>query len=75
MIEYDDVVDGDFNSMKAALIEFLKEPSASGEAIVDLLMIAKYYERIGDHAVNIARWVLFSLTGKMVETLWLLTKA
>lgn len=67
VIEYDDVVDGDFNSMKAALIEFLKEPSANGEAIVDLLMIAKYYERIGDHAVNIAKWVLFSLTGKILS--------
>lgn len=67
VIEYDDVVDVDFNSMKAALIEFLKEPSANGEAIVDLLMIAKYYERIGDHAVNIAKWVLFSLTGKILS--------
>ena len=35
------------------------------EAMVDLLMIAKYYERIGDHAVNIAKWVLFSLTGNL----------
>ena len=68
VIEYDDVVDGCFNSMKAALIELLKKPSANGEAIIDLLMIAKYYERIGDHAVNIAKWVLFSLTGSLVNT-------
>lgn len=67
VIEYDDVVDGHFNAMKAALIDLLKEPSANGEAIIDLLMIAKYYERIGDHAVNIAKWVLFSLTGKFLS--------
>lgn len=63
VIEYDDVVDGYFDAMKSSLIDLLKEPSANGEAIVDLLMIAKYYERIGDHAANIAKWVLFSLTG------------
>ena len=65
VIEYDDVVDGCFNSAKAALIELLKTPDINGEAMVDLLMIAKYYERIGDHAVNIAKWVLFSLTGDL----------
>ena len=65
VIEYDDVVDGQFNSAKAALIELLKTPDINGEAMVDLLMIAKYYERIGDHAVNIAKWVLFSLTGDL----------
>lgn len=68
VVEYDDVVDGYFNEMKSALIELLKEQSANGEALVDLLMIAKYYERIGDHAVNIAKWVLFSLTGSFVLT-------
>ncbi len=65
VVEYDDVVDGYFNTMKSALIALLKEPSANSEAMVDLLMIAKYYERIGDHAVNIAKWVLFSLTGSL----------
>lgn len=68
VVEYDDVVDGYFNEMKSALIELLKEQSANGEALVDLLMISKYYERIGDHAVNIAKWVLFSLTGSFVLT-------
>lgn len=67
VIEYDDVVDGYFNDCKAALIALLKEPYANGEAMVDLLMIAKYFERIGDHAVNIARWVLFSITGNIVQ--------
>ena len=65
VIEYDDIVDGYFNSVKADLIALLKQPEGSSEAMVDLLMIAKYYERIGDHAVNIAKWVLFSLTGNL----------
>ena len=65
VIEYDDVVDGYFNTVKADVISLLKQPKESGEALVDLLMIAKYYERIGDHAVNIAKWVLFSLTGNL----------
>lgn len=65
VIEYDDVVDGYFNTVKADVIDLLKQPKESGEALVDLLMIAKYYERIGDHAVNIAKWVLFSLTGNL----------
>ena len=65
VIQYDDVVDGLFNTMKAELITLLKQPDRDGEAMVDLLMIAKYYERIGDHAVNIAKWVLFSLTGNL----------
>ena len=66
VIQYDDIVDGLFNTMKAELITLLKQPDRDGEAMVDLLMIAKYYERIGDHAVNIAKWVLFSLTGSLV---------
>jgi phosphate transport system protein len=65
VIEYDDVVDNYFNAIKASLIALLKEADANSEALVDLLMIAKYYERIGDHAVNIAKWVLFSLTGNL----------
>ena len=63
VIEYDDVVDGLFNDCKASLIELIQTPDADGEALVDLLMIVKYLERIGDHAVNNARWVLFSVTG------------
>lgn len=67
VIEYDDVVDGYFDAMKSSLIKLLKESSANGEAIIDLLMIAKYFERIGDHAANIAKWVLFSLTGSFAS--------
>ena len=53
---YDDVVDGLFNRVKTEIIELIARDSASGEDCVDLLMIAKYFERIGDHAVNIADW-------------------
>lgn len=63
VIDYDDVVDGHFNEVKKLLIELLGNSEADGEYALDLLMIAKYFERIGDHAVNIAQWVLFSITG------------
>lgn len=65
VIDYDDIVDGYFNRCKAVLISELKNNSLNGETLVDLLMIAKYFERIGDHAVNIASWVIFSITGEL----------
>ena len=61
--ENDDIVDNAFNRVKDTLIEMISENSADGEYAIDLLMIAKYFERIGDHAVNIADWVEFSVTG------------
>lgn len=61
--EYDDVVDECFDSVKSTLIKMISENTEDGEYAVDLLMIAKYFERIGDHAVNIAEWVEFSVTG------------
>lgn len=64
VVDYDDVVDGHFNEVKKLLIELLGKSVTNGEYALDLLMIAKYFERIGDHAVNIAQWVLFSITGK-----------
>ena len=61
--EYDDVVDGLFLRVKGELTELIREDaSAAGEAL-DLLMVAKYLERIGDHAVNVAEWVAYALTG------------
>ena len=63
VIAYDDVVDSFFDEVKEMLIALLGKPEADGEYAIDLLMIAKYFERIGDHAVNIAQWVLFSITG------------
>ncbi len=64
VIDYDDVVDGHFNRIKSALIGTLRGPDADGEAALDLLMVAKYLERMGDHAVNIAKWVLYAVTGE-----------
>lgn len=61
---YDDVVDDLFTHVKNDLIELIRADANYGEQAVDLLMIAKYFERIGDHATNIAEWVEFSLTGK-----------
>ena len=60
---YDDVVDDCFDRVKHTLIRMISENVADGEYALDLLMIAKYFERIGDHAVNIAEWVEFSVTG------------
>ena len=63
VIERDDVVDGLFNDVRGDLIDLLaRSPERGGQAL-DLLMIAKYFERIGDHATNIAEWVEFAITG------------
>ena len=59
----DDVVDDLFNKIKAALIVSIGESDEHAEHAIDLLMIAKYFERIGDHAENVAEWVIFSITG------------
>lgn len=64
VIDYDDVVDDYFDKIKNELIEFISKNTSDGEFAIDLLMIAKYFERIGDHATNIAEWVEFSITGK-----------
>lgn len=61
---YDDIVDDLFNTVKNELIALIYKNAENGEQAVDLLMVAKYFERIGDHAVNIAEWVSFSITGK-----------
>ena len=58
---YDDVVDRLFIKVKDELLELIKDGDVS---CLDLLMIAKYLERIGDHAVNIAEWVEYSITGQ-----------
>lgn len=63
VIKYDDVVDELFNVVKNELIGLIRESVDYGEQSVDLLMIAKYFERIGDHAQNIAEWVYYSITG------------
>ena len=62
-IAHDDTVDDYFLKVKRSLINMIAQRPANGEHALDLLMIAKYFERIGDHAVNIAEWVIFSVTG------------
>ncbi len=64
VMEYDDNVDRLFSKIKKELIDIITSNAESAELCLDLLMIAKYFERIGDHAVNIAEWVEFSITGK-----------
>ena len=59
----DDIVDNYFNEVKNAIIGIIAANPDEGEYALDLLMIAKYFERIGDHCTNIAEWVEFSLTG------------
>jgi len=66
VVEYDDVVDELFDKVKFDLIELIRADSTNGEQAIDLLMIAKYFERIGDHACNIAEWVVYSITGRAV---------
>lgn len=63
VIEYDDVVDNLFTECKKDLIAEIAQNPDDGERVLDILMIAKYLERIGDHATNIAEWVEFSITG------------
>jgi len=60
----DDIVDNLFQVVKKELIEKIQENTENGEQAIDLLMVAKYFERIGDHAENIAEWVIFSITGE-----------
>ena len=63
VMEYDDVVDGLFDQVKEELTALIRADASSAGTALDLLMIAKYLERIGDHAVNVAEWVLYSITG------------
>lgn len=64
VIAHDDIVDDLFNKVKAELIAMIHEDVNAGEQASDLLMAAKYFERIGDHATNISEWVIFSITGQ-----------
>ena len=68
VIREDDLVDHLFEEVKNELVCALKDGTSSGEQSLDYLMIAKYYERIGDHATNIAEWVEFSITGVHKES-------
>ena len=65
VIAHDDVIDDFFEEVKQELIELIRNHADEGEQAVDLLMVTKYFERIGDHATNIAEWVIFSITGQI----------
>ncbi|MCL2387189.1 MAG: phosphate signaling complex protein PhoU [Defluviitaleaceae bacterium] len=65
--KYDDVVDDLFDKVKFDIIELLRADNSNGEQAIDLLMIAKYFERIGDHARNIAKWVVYSIRGRKIK--------
>ena len=64
VIQHDNIVDDLFDKVKGELISAVQQGAVNAEALIDLLMIAKYFERIGDHAENIAEWVIYSITGK-----------
>lgn len=67
VVKYDDIVDEYFEKIKDRLVRMIAENHEDGEYAINLLMIAKYLERIGDHATNIAEWVIFSITGAHKE--------
>lgn len=67
VILQDDVVDTYFSNVKKSIITMITQHGVDGEYALDLLMIAKYFERIGDHATNIAEWVIYSVTGAHKE--------
>lgn len=67
VIAQDDVVDDYFSEIKHGIIALLAEGAIDGESMLDFLMISKYLERIGDHATNIAEWVIYSVTGTHKE--------
>ena len=68
VIAYDKMVNGLFEKVKKALVELIRQNAKDSDQAIDLIMIAKYFERIGDHAKNIAEWVIFSLTGMHKDT-------
>ena len=67
VIDNDDVVDDLFDQIKMALVKRIQDNHVKSFEAADLLMVAKYFERIGDHATNIAEWVIYSITGKHVD--------
>lgn len=67
VLAQDDIVDDCFSNIKHDIIALITQKEADAEFALDLLMIAKYFERIGDHATNIAEWVIYSITGTHKE--------
>lgn len=69
VIDHDDVVDALFVKIKEELVEYIRKDSSLGELEIDMLMVAKYLERIADHATNIAEWVLYALDNRGEEVM------
>lgn len=67
VIQSDDEVDELFLKVRGEILDTIREDSNRGEELLDLFMITKYYERIGDHATNIAEWVEYAITGERSE--------
>lgn len=65
--KWDDKVDRSFHAMKLALLSLIQHNPAAGDAALDLMMVAKYLERVGDHATNIAEWTMYAITGVHVK--------
>jgi phosphate transport system protein len=65
VVEHDDVVDDLFNEVKTGMMQAIREQNLDADRVVDYLMMAKYLEKVGDHAVNIAEWAIFRMTGDM----------
>lgn len=65
-VKDDDIVDELFNKVKIDIINGLKKESGKEDEYIDMLMLAKYLEKIGDHGVNIAKWQLFRTNGEMM---------
>ena len=63
VIAQDDIVDDYFSRVKCSIIGLIAENAAEGEFALDPLIVSKYFERIGDHATNLAEWVIYSVTG------------
>jgi len=67
VIEKDDIVDKDFYTIRGLVADAIRESHIDADYAIYLMMVAKYLERIGDHAVNLAEWVIFSILGKHVS--------
>ena len=65
VVEHDDMVDDLFNEVKTEMMQAIREQNLDADRVVDYLMMAKYLEKVGDHAVNIAQWAIFRMTGDM----------
>ena len=66
VIGLDDAVDALFRDVKGELVELIRSDHENADRAIDLIIIAKYLERIADHAVNIAQWAIYCVTGNLV---------